>query len=242
MERWKSIFIDNEKTQYEISDNGRIRNINHLHYKNKGLLKPRITKNGYVQACLRHNGKEFYCYIHRLVAQAFISNPENKPEVNHKDGIKTNNHYRNLEWNTGKENMKHCFENNLCSTSKSCSVYTLDGEYIGTYYSIEEVCRQLNITGWGDIVDKQGKHSHGYQFRVDGDTIPIDNIEEDCKYYTCGLVQLTMEGEFIEYFPKMTMAYDKLGKVDNGIISQVCKGKRNSYMGYKWVYARHYYK
>ena len=242
MERWKTIIIDNEETQYEISDHGRIRNIKQLHYKTKGVKKQHPGKNGYCQAQLRHNGKSYYRYVHRLVAEAFIPNPEQKEQVNHKDGNKTNNHYRNLEWNTREENMRHCFRNELCSSAKPCKVYDLKGDFIGRYDSLMEACRQLNIPGWGMVINEETKHAHGYQFRIEGDETPVDNIEETCKYYTCGLVQLTMDGKFVKYYPKMKMAYQELGVTDNGIISQVCKGKRKSYMGYKWVYARHYYK
>lgn len=70
-------------------------------------LKPTLRKKGYLKVDLRNNNKRFGAFIHRLVALSFIPNPENKPEVNHKDGNKSNNCVGNLEWCTQIENHRH---------------------------------------------------------------------------------------------------------------------------------------
>lgn len=108
-EVWKSII---GFTSYEISDLGRIKSKN---YRRTGLSKIRrqgICK-GYLHLDLYHNGKPSYFMTHRLVAEAFIPNPENKPEVNHKKGIKTDNRASELEWNTSSENSQHSFDSGL---------------------------------------------------------------------------------------------------------------------------------
>lgn len=72
-------------------------------------LRPWISKHGYALVDLSVNKKVTHKSVHRLVALAFIPNPDNKPEVNHKDGDKLNNSAANLEWNTKSENIAHSF-------------------------------------------------------------------------------------------------------------------------------------
>ena len=91
---------------YLISDHGHI-----LSYKRGDwrYLNPYLGKNGYLYVNLRANNITIRRYIHRLVAETFIPNSENKPVVNHIDGDKTNNFVSNLEWCTDKENSKHAY-------------------------------------------------------------------------------------------------------------------------------------
>lgn len=107
MEEWKKIEDFND---YFISSKGRIRS---LKKKKDKILKNTIGKNGYrVVIFYESEGwgkgyKQKREYIHRLLARYFIPNPDNKPEVNHKDGNKLNNSLENLEWVTHQENMMH---------------------------------------------------------------------------------------------------------------------------------------
>lgn len=93
-----------------------IPNTNALYFINKnGILKrggkilTPVLKNGYNSYSLSVSNKVKVVYAHRLVAHAFIPNPENKPQVNHKNGIKTDNRIENLEWATYSENIRHSF-------------------------------------------------------------------------------------------------------------------------------------
>lgn len=86
--------------------------------RRKGILKPHI-KNGYLAVNLFKDGKQKHYYIHRLVAEAFIPNPGNLPEVNHKDCDKTNNHVSNLEWCDRNWNLQHSYENGKKRTGES---------------------------------------------------------------------------------------------------------------------------
>jgi hypothetical protein len=106
---------------YMVSSNGIVKSLDH-NVKMKDnrcrvqigrILKLQISKKGYHQVCLRKNGISYNTGVHRLVANAFISNPDSKDQVNHKNGIKLDNNFLNLEWVSNKENIIHAYKNNL---------------------------------------------------------------------------------------------------------------------------------
>lgn len=98
--------------KYQISNYGNVKSLHFCNGKKEKILKQTICRN-YLEVCLSKNNKAKSYFVHRLVAQAFIPNPLNLPEVNHKDGNKHNNKQENLEWCTRLENMRHAKEHNL---------------------------------------------------------------------------------------------------------------------------------
>jgi len=97
---------------YSVTKDGNV-----INNKTNRELKRGIDSGGYCRVGLFNKGKVKFFLIHRLVASAFLNNLENKYEVNHIDGIKTNNNLLNLEWATRSENMKHAYKIGLCNTS-----------------------------------------------------------------------------------------------------------------------------
>lgn len=161
-EVWKPV-IDYEN-YYMISNMGNVLSIGHLnsygqYYRRKYpiLLRPNKPRN-YYAVVLCKNKEHHLCLIHRLVAQAFIQNPQNLPQVNHKDGNKENNHVTNLEWVTAKENVLHSFNvlgrkpnkpnigryGSKNFNSKCVVVYNSKMQLIGEYGSAIEAAHATN--------------------------------------------------------------------------------------------------
>ena len=93
---------------YSISEDGMVYNT-----KFNRKMKPNINSIGYLRVLLSSGGSTKQLFIHRLVADAFVPNPDNKPEVNHIDGNKENNNANNLEWVTRSENENHAYKTGL---------------------------------------------------------------------------------------------------------------------------------
>lgn len=116
-EQWRPVV--GWEGSYEVSNLGRVRGVTRIITFSNGakprvlkgtLIKPFPMHTGYLKVAFNRHSRKKNKTVHRLVAEAFIPNPENKPHINHLDGDKTNNRVDNLEWCTRVENMRHCHE------------------------------------------------------------------------------------------------------------------------------------
>ena len=144
-EIWKD--IEGYEGLYQVSNMGRVRS---LKYKNERILKPR-KQSGYYKVLLYNNETREYL-IHRLVANAFIPNPDNLPQVNHKDEDKANNCVSNLEWCTQKYNSSYgtrgkriSLKNTNGKKSKITLQYDINGNLIKEWKSTRDVERNLGF-------------------------------------------------------------------------------------------------
>jgi hypothetical protein len=147
--------INGYEGHYLVSDFGRIKSIDrHLPMRwasgdrtrfHKGKIKNATPhyKNEYLSVMLKVGGVEDRRFVHRLVAEHFHENPENKPEVNHKDGDKNNNHFLNLEWATALENTQHAIQTGL--SKNAMPVIIIKDCAIIEFRSRKECSKYINI-------------------------------------------------------------------------------------------------
>jgi hypothetical protein len=146
IEKWKPIAECNGI--YYISDHGRVKSYK---FGREVILKPLLKgreNHQYMAVNISYLTGAKLSKIHRLVALSFIPNPENKPQVNHKDGNKYNNHIDNLEWNTSKENSRHAWDSGLCESLRLALINARSKPVIdiitGTKYnSLKLACEQI---------------------------------------------------------------------------------------------------
>ena len=166
-EIWKD--VKGYEGLYQVSNTGKVKSL-----KRHIILKPSLNPKGYLHIVLYKNAKSKAGIIHRLVAEAFIPNLENKPQVNHINGIKTDNNADNLEWCTNGENQKHAFalglQTNIGNNNpkvRKINQYDLQGNFIKCWNSIYDIEHTLNFSRssiWRCCTHKY-KQSHGYIWR-----------------------------------------------------------------------------
>ena len=161
-EIWKD--IKGYEGLYQVSSEGRVKSLERdIICKNgvKRHVKEQILKGSICRGYLRVKLEDRLVYVHRVVAEAFIHNSENKPEVNHKDEVKTNNCVENLEWMTRKENNNYGTHNERVgkALSKPVAQYTKDGILIKVWSSQSEAGRQLGISCGNISSAAQGKYN-----------------------------------------------------------------------------------
>lgn len=155
MEEWRD--IKGYEGLYQVSNYGRVKSLDYNHTGEERILKPvRLAMksgNAYYQVHLCKDGKTNSKRVHRLVAQAFIPNPNGLPDINHKDENGLNNRVDNLEWCTHKYNCNYGTRNGRIKqkmingkTSKPVYQYSIDGKLIKEWTSLNEIERQTGYS------------------------------------------------------------------------------------------------
>lgn len=258
-EIWKD--IEGYEGLYMISNLGKVKRLEKTIIQEKGrngkgdyertfpeiLMKQQLRGPGkvkyYLVGLVKDQGaKSKHFFVHRLVALAFIPNPENKPYVNHIDNDPTNNIWTNLEWCTHQENMDH-MTNQGRSGDNGLKVpvdqYNFDGNIVATYESISDAAKKLNKT-IGIIrkcVNGQTPNAYGFIFKNSND--PLTKEELDVRKHKKKRVQgeisqFTLDGEWVADYKSVAEAI-KITKIPKFEITQTLK--RDDYVKtFIWKY------
>lgn len=156
---------------YVVSNDGYVKGV-----KTGKILKFSHTYNGYPRVKLYMDAKGKEKLVHRIVADAFVDNHDNKPQVNHKNGIKSDNHIGNLEWVTQSENLSHAAKSGLIDISKMTSVTSkrviqkdMGGKILRIWDSMSEAAREmgLQVANISNCCSGRIKSTGGYKWNLE---------------------------------------------------------------------------
>ena len=160
-EIWKD--IEGYEGLYQVSNLGRVKSLKYRQSNNENILKPQVDGGGYLMVHLWKDKKPKAMKVHRLVAQAFIPNPDSLPEVNHKSEVKTENTVDEIEWCNHKYNCNYGSRNIRSGEKRKNNggfvviQFTNKGDYVNEYNSAREASRETGVLHSGICRCCQGK-------------------------------------------------------------------------------------
>ena len=208
-EEWRD--IKGFEGKYMVSNLGRFKSLNYRRTGKEKILEGYPDKDGYLYVQLWKDGKVKNCRINRLVAQAFLENPQNLPEVNHKDEDKTNNRVENLEWCTTQYNIKY-------GTGIKRRAEKLKGRKLSEEHK-KKIAEKLKGRKQSEEHIKKRAEKMTNNPKL---SIPVIGINKVSK--------------LILKFPSLCEASRQLN-INQSHIWECCKGKRKSAGGFYWFYA-----
>lgn len=218
-EIWKE--IQGFEGLYAVSNRGRVMNL-----ESGKVLKPQVNNNGYERVCLVKNKKRKKCYIHKLVANAFIENPNNLVQVNHIDENKRNNNVNNLNWMTASQNTIYSSHKRSCKVNQ----LTLDGQFIKEWKSFNEIERETGFNKGSINMCCKGRKKKAYDFKWEY----VDGLHQQKNNRP--VIALSEEDEFIAQFRNVPEASRCLGIITR-LIYYALKGVYKTTHGFKFKYA-----
>lgn len=200
------------------------------------MLKGQINKNGYKTYYLSIDGDKVRKYAHRMVAETYIPNPDNKKEVNHKDGNKLNNTIGNLEWCTSTENKRHAVETGL---KKTYEIYCFNEskELIAIYKNANSAVELLHLNPSGLRIACENEiktlyKGYYWSYKKDADFEAKVNVNTG-KSKPVG--KYNVDGILLETYSSISEAARKNGYTKTRI-GECCSGKQKTYKGYIWKF------
>jgi hypothetical protein len=219
MEIWKP--IKDYEGLYEVSNLGRVKSLNYNRTKKEGMLKLFEDKDGYLMVNLSKDKITYQFKIHRLVAETFIPNPENKPCVDHINTIKNDNRVENLRWVSCKENSN----NELTKKHINESLPRGENHFLYGKKHSEETKRKMSESHKNKKISEEHKKK-------------LSDANKG-KHKGIKIVQLSLDNELIKIWSSGCEA-EKEGKFNKGNINSCCKGRLKTHKGYKWMYYEDY--
>ena len=244
IELWKD--VKDYEGLYQVSTLGRVRSLDkYVNTKNRNvdkvlkrgkILKPTYNQDGYLTVSLYKDGKGTRFLVHRLVAEAFISNPLNLPVINHKDEVKDNNHPYNLEWCTDEYNKNYgtAIKRSAEKRSKKVYQYDLQGNLINVWASTMDCDRNGydHRTISACCLGKLKTHQNFIWSYKPIENFDINNYKNKSEPKT--LYQYDMYYNLIRVWDSVSEA--SRNGFDKANISKCCSGKEKFHKGFIWSY------